>query len=360
MRLAALMEVLNVTLTQLPRSVRSSLPDLSTVVGRSNAKQQHPNLYRRMCKNACWFVERVDQLRSAAGGGNDLIGGMNVPPTARWRMEIVARDMRDKPTAIYKILKDRGIDGKTFRNYINTKYPLPWREICADVGLGWLGKEGDAPPNILTRARMRKTAEILVRGRTLTYAAEQMGLKGYRPLSAKKRMYPRYWEYLYNEAREEEGLLEGHRLGVKVVDMRIGRVVQRMPYGMSSAALRKQRDEADIKPLRRGTKGGPAPGVKDRVSRSMVSSPSGRVRLFDLHEKPTIDGKEFPTLTAAQYKVIWVLIEAKETGLSKYQLERKSRRAGARKVLRQLCKKEPAWAGVISFAGTAGKGYRIK
>ena len=86
---------------------------------------------------------------------------------------------------------------------------------------------------------------------------------------------------------------------------------------------------------------------------------SGSVLLFDRHDRPVVNGTEKPTLTNAQYDVVLALLETGDKGLGKDKLVRESCRGGARKILKRLSDTDSDWQSVISFPGTAGKGYRI-
>ena len=72
-----------------------------------------------------------------------------------------------------------------------------------------------------------------------------------------------------------------------------------------------------------------------------------------------VNGKEKPSLTWAQYHVVKALIEAGNDGLTKDQLDVKSGRFEARKILRRLANSDPDWAAVIKMAGRPGCHYRI-
>ena len=64
-------------------------------------------------------------------------------------------------------------------------------------------------------------------------------------------------------------------------------------------------------------------------------------------------------LTRPQYDVVKALLEAGEPGLSKDELDRKSKRGDARKILRRLADSDPDWEAVIRLPGRPGVRYRI-
>jgi hypothetical protein len=93
-----------------------------------------------------------------------------------------------------------------------------------------------------------------------------------------------------------------------------------------------------------------APRHQDEGPRVVLRSPS---------ERPSVCGEEKDRLTLAQYEVVQALLAAGERGLSKDELDRKSKRGDARKVLKRLAESDPDWKAVIHFPGKPGRGYRI-
>jgi hypothetical protein len=71
-------------------------------------------------------------------------------------------------------------------------------------------------------------------------------------------------------------------------------------------------------------------------------------------------GKEKPQLTMQQYDVVKSLLNAGERGLTKDELVTRSCHTDARGILKRLADSDPDWEKVISFAGRAGGGYRIR
>lgn len=76
-------------------------------------------------------------------------------------------------------------------------------------------------------------------------------------------------------------------------------------------------------------------------------------------QQPLVNGTRKPLLTMAQYDVVKVLLEAGVNGLTKDDLEYKSKHGDARKILKRLAAKDPDWQAVIHFPGSTGKRYRI-
>jgi hypothetical protein len=85
-------------------------------------------------------------------------------------------------------------------------------------------------------------------------------------------------------------------------------------------------------------------------SRVVLRGPGGR---------PIVCGVEKRPLTLPQYDVVNALLESGERGLSKDELDRKSRHGDARKILTRLASSDPDWKAVICFPGRTGGGYRI-
>jgi hypothetical protein len=77
------------------------------------------------------------------------------------------------------------------------------------------------------------------------------------------------------------------------------------------------------------------------------------------NEGPLVAGKTKGTLTTPQYNVVKALLDAGEAGLTKDELDRKSRHGDARKILKRLADSDPDWQAVLSFPGTTGKRYRL-
>ena len=84
----------------------------------------------------------------------------------------------------------------------------------------------------------------------------------------------------------------------------------------------------------------------------------GRVKLNGPTAQVIIDGRSYPKLTAAQYDVVNVLVNAGEQGLATDDLKENSRREDAVKILKRVCKKEE-WKSVIHLPGSPGHRYRI-
>jgi len=64
-------------------------------------------------------------------------------------------------------------------------------------------------------------------------------------------------------------------------------------------------------------------------------------------------------LTRPQYGVVKALLEAGERGLSKDELDHKSKHGDARKILKRLAESDADWKAVIHFPGKPGVGCRI-
>jgi hypothetical protein len=95
------------------------------------------------------------------------------------------------------------------------------------------------------------------------------------------------------------------------------------------------------------------------VERAADPKDCPRVVLPGPGECPTVCGKEKTPLTLPQYDVVKALLEAGERGLSKDELDRKSKRGDARKILKRLAESDADWEAVIHFPGAPGRGYRI-
>jgi len=84
----------------------------------------------------------------------------------------------------------------------------------------------------------------------------------------------------------------------------------------------------------------------------------GRVKLNGPTEPVLINGREYPKLTAAQYAVVEVLLDAGEQGLATDKLKEQSGHGDAVKILKRLSQKD-GWNHVIHLPGTPGNHYRI-
>jgi hypothetical protein len=97
--------------------------------------------------------------------------------------------------------------------------------------------------------------------------------------------------------------------------------------------------------------------VKRHEHPAAVNGP--RIVLRGPGERPVVGGVEKGPLTLPQYEVVKALLEAGQRGLSKDELDRKSKRGDARKILKRLAESDAGWSAVISFPGKPGRGYRI-
>lgn len=91
----------------------------------------------------------------------------------------------------------------------------------------------------------------------------------------------------------------------------------------------------------------------------VARSESGSVILYGRQDKPVVKGREKDILTAAQYDVVIALLRAGEKGLTKDELDRKSKHGDARKILYRLAEKDGDWKAAIQLPGKTGRGYRI-
>jgi hypothetical protein len=105
-----------------------------------------------------------------------------------------------------------------------------------------------------------------------------------------------------------------------------------------------------------GTNNPPAEQVAVKQPEPRTSVP---VLLSGLGHCPIVYGTEKEQLTRAQYDVVKALLDAGERGLSKDELDSKSRHGDARKILQRLANSDPDWKAVIHFPGKPGIGYRI-
>lgn len=94
------------------------------------------------------------------------------------------------------------------------------------------------------------------------------------------------------------------------------------------------------------------PGVPAPVNRPQVV-------LRGHGKRPIVSDVEKDPLTLPQYDVVNALLEAGERGLSKDELDRKSKHGDARKILKRLAESDPDWNTVIHFPGKPRGGYRI-
>jgi hypothetical protein len=77
------------------------------------------------------------------------------------------------------------------------------------------------------------------------------------------------------------------------------------------------------------------------------------------NDNPRVRGKPKPLLTSARYAVVKALVDAGEAGLSKGELENRSKKSDAVKCLRSLRKTDPDWSEAILMAGGPWGRYRI-
>ena len=247
LRLMAWAEAANVKVKELEANLPPSFGAPSTASQRCAAKSRHRELYKAMVSEVRKILEALDSLRA---GSEDLKHGLrieHVPSKALDCMWRVALAVANTMTPIYKVIKAQGLF--SLFNYIK-KYPLVWREIWNHLGLGWSGKQKTAPPELLTRARMRKGAEMCVSGFTMAYAARQMGLSS-GAIVGLRRLYPEYWEFLCQQVRREKGLAKGQHLAVQVINER-GQVIVGVQRGMGRHVRRKLRAAHGIRRPRYG------------------------------------------------------------------------------------------------------------
>ena len=111
--------------------------------------------------------------------------------------------------------------------------------------------------------------------------------------------------------------------------------------------------------------GSPPPPEGSDSKATSVGAPepaaqSTAVKLFGPSKKPTVNGREVAVLTKAQYDVVLALIEARDDGLTKDELDRQSRHGDARKIMKRLATGDDAWKAVLLFPGKTGGRYRIR
>jgi hypothetical protein len=104
---------------------------------------------------------------------------------------------------------------------------------------------------------------------------------------------------------------------------------------------------------------GEAGAMPVESERPIAETASRSVLLFGRRAEPLVNGKEKPTLTNAQYDVVLALLQTSDKGLTKDDLDRKSKHGDARKILKRLSDGDADWESVISFPGATGKGYHI-
>lgn len=97
-----------------------------------------------------------------------------------------------------------------------------------------------------------------------------------------------------------------------------------------------------------------------QTAEPVIPADDQRVVLRGLSEGPIVCGKEKAPLTPAQYDVVKALLDAGDRGLSKDELDHKSDRGEARKILKRLADSDEDWKAVIPFPGKAGGRYRIR
>jgi len=90
------------------------------------------------------------------------------------------------------------------------------------------------------------------------------------------------------------------------------------------------------------------------------SPPPCPFEFSDSSKKPVVNGVERDFLTPAQHAVLTALKKAGASGLSKDQLDTKSGHNEARKILKDLAKKDPEWRDVILFPEKPGRGYKLQ
>jgi hypothetical protein len=100
-------------------------------------------------------------------------------------------------------------------------------------------------------------------------------------------------------------------------------------------------------------------GDDGQSERAVLTKNSPLVVLGSRDEFPIVCGHTKGPLTRAQYDVVQALLEAGERGLSKDELDRKSKHGDARKILKRLAASDTDWKAVIHFPGKPGRGYGI-
>ena len=87
---------------------------------------------------------------------------------------------------------------------------------------------------------------------------------------------------------------------------------------------------------------------------------SKAVILYGPQDRPEVNGKRKEPLTRPQYDVVLALIRARDDGLTKDQLDEKSKHGDARKIMGRLADNDDDWKAVLLLAGITGGRYRIK
>jgi hypothetical protein len=99
---------------------------------------------------------------------------------------------------------------------------------------------------------------------------------------------------------------------------------------------------------------------KLRLNRNGLTARVERVTIAGPGEPVYLKGLEKPPLTLPQYDVIKALLDAGERGLSKDEMDYRSKHGDARKILKRLANSDADWEAVIQFPGKACGGYRIR
>ena len=125
-----------------------------------------------------------------------------------------------------------------------------------------------------------------------------------------------------------------------------------------------QQTRRDLSPRVLVTPSGKAAMARSRLGEGVLTAsqePPPTVILNGRSERPIVLGKRMSRkLTKARYKVVSVLLDAGDEGLSKDELDSRCDVTDARSTLRRLRKSHPDWEKVIDMAGTPGRGYRIR
>lgn len=106
----------------------------------------------------------------------------------------------------------------------------------------------------------------------------------------------------------------------------------------------------------------PAEATTEQPKRKPVTvSPSERVKLFGMAERPVIDCVEMEPLTEVRYCVVKAILDAPNGRLKTKELIDNSGKADAVKRLKDVRKLDEKWAEVIILPGKGGQGsgYRI-
>jgi hypothetical protein len=97
----------------------------------------------------------------------------------------------------------------------------------------------------------------------------------------------------------------------------------------------------------------------DRWWAGEIERPTPPVILGKPGDKPIVNGKSKPRLTAARHDIIKALLNAGDRGLTGDDLVLKSKHGGAVNTLKTLAGSDPDWGAVISLPGRPGGRYRI-